>query len=369
MVIALALAACSGTSGHDSDTPVDTLPPGTSTQDTALPRDLVTIVAGIPESGGLGGEDVAAITSTLSLPQDATPGPDGVFWVGDYNNHLIREVRADGTIHTILGSGFPAGGYGGPALDEPLDHPTMVLPDPADANILWVAATGNHKIGRLDRAAAIVSFPYGTGFDGFGGDGTLASAALFDRPSSVAFDDAGAMYVSDRMNEVVRRIGTDGIIESIVGTPGVAGYSGDGGPAIDATLNAPASTESDPGNRLDVRGTRLVIADTWNDVVREVDLAAGTIDTLATGFLQPHDVAIASDGSVYVADTGNNCVKVIDASGEVSVVAGICGTPGPALQGVPPLVATFDFPSGIAVDDSWVWVADCHNEVIRRFPR
>jgi hypothetical protein len=317
------------------------------------------IVAGIVGSAGFGEDASPAADTWLFFPQDVTVAADGTWWIADYNNHVLREVDRDGIARVVVGSGFPAGGYGGPALDEPLDHPTMALPDPDDDGILWFAATGNHRIGRLDRGASWVEFPYGTGFQGFEGDGGPAVEAAFWRPSSLAFDDLGSMYISDRMNQVIRAIDSDGTVRTAVGTPGVAGYAGDDGPATEALLNAPAQTETDPGNRLDVRGARLVIADTGNDAVREVDLVSGTIRTLATGFSEPHDVAIGPDGTVYVADSANACVRAID--DEVRTVAGVCGEPGEPADGA------LAYPTGVDVDEHGVvWIADRDNHVIVR---
>lgn len=344
------LVACRHPDGGDTG-------PGSATCDEG---ELV-VVAGVEGAAGRGADGLLATRTWLSLPQDVTPGPGGVFWVDDYNSHLIREVGADGVSHVVVGSGFPGGGEGGPALDEPLDHPTMALPDPSDPNVLWFAATGNHRIGRLSRSTGMVSFPYGTGYPGFEGDGGSASDVWFYRPSSLAFDDRGTMYVSDRMNQVVRAIDATGAISTIAGTPETPGYTGDGGPATEATLDAPAHTETDPGNRLDVRGERLVLADTGNNVVREVDLATGLIQTLAgdgtlgyvdgpadsARFAAPRDVAIAPDGTVYVADAGNAAVRAIDGDGTVRTVA------------------TVSYPSGVAVgEDGVVWIADRDDSVV-----
>lgn len=325
------------------------------------------VVAGQLGQAGRGADGLPATATSLYLPQDVAVAGDGAWWIVDYNNHVIREVDGDGVSRVILGSGFPGGGDGGPALDEPLDHPTQVLPDPLDPDVLWVAATGNHRVGRLARAEGQVTFPYGTGEAAFGGDGGPASLASFHRPSSLAFDADGAMYVSDRMNQVVRRVGPDGVISTVVGAPGEPGDGGDGGPATAAHLHAPASTEMDPGNRLDVRGTLLVLADTGNDAVRAVDLTVGTLERRLDGLTRPHDVALAPDGTIYVADTGAACVRALRPDGQVTVVAGRCGTPGPAVAVTDALDATLDFPCGIFVDEQgFLWIADTHNHVIRR---
>jgi sugar lactone lactonase YvrE len=241
----------------------------------------------------------------------------------------------------------------------------MAVPDPDHPETLWLALPDHHQVGRLRRER--IDYPHGTGESWFSGDGGPASEARFSRPSSLAFDDVGAMYVSDRMNQVVRRIGPDGVVTTVAGVPGSLGYAGDGGPATEALLSAPYATERDPGNRVDVRGQRLVLADTGNDAVREVDLASGIITTLAGGFDRPHDVAIDADGSVVVADTGAACVRRIGADGARTVVAGVCGEPGEIRSGTPALRAHLGMPTGVAIGpDGAVWVADVDLDVIVR---
>jgi streptogramin lyase len=328
------------------------------------------VVAGVPGVGGRHEDGLPATETWLSLPQDVAIGHDGSWWIADYNNHLLREVDREGIARVVAGTGFPGGGEGGPALAEPLDHPTMALQDPTDPDLLWFAATGNHRIGRLRRSEQWLDLPYGTGAPGFSGDGGLASEATLWRPSSLAFDDEGVMYVSDRMNQIVRSIALDGTITTVVGTAGVEGYSGDGGPASLATLSAPEGTEMDPGNRLDVRGDRLIVADSGNDAIRIVDLGSGVIDTLAgpeTGLAAPHDVAIAADGSVWVADTGSHCVRRILPDGTIEEEVGRCGVSGLATLDVATVDATFTSPVGVAVDaHGALWITDRDLHVVRR---
>jgi hypothetical protein len=322
------------------------------------------VVAGVPGIGGNHGDGKPADETWLFQPQDVTPVEDG-FYVGDANNHVVRWVGEDGIATIVAGSGFPGFGYGGPALAEQLHGPVMVVLDPDRADTLWIALPDHNQVGRLrgDR----VDYPYGTGEGWFSGDGGPASEAQFDRPSSLAFDDEGAMYVSDRMNQVVRRIGPSGVVTTIAGTPGVLGYGGDGGPATAALLSAPYPTERDPGNRIDVRGDRLVIADTGNGAIREVDLATGIIATLVEGLDAPHDVAIDVDGSVVVSDTGAGCVRRVAPNGALSTVVGVCGEPGVVEHGAVATEARLGLPTGVAIGpDGSVWLADMDLDVIVR---
>ncbi|HEX4932101.1 MAG TPA: hypothetical protein VFV33_02910, partial [Gemmatimonadaceae bacterium] len=202
---------------------------------------------------------------------------------------------------------------------------------------------------------------------GYAGDGGPVVLAQFDRPTSIVFgDEPGELYVSDRMNQVVRRI-DEGTIASVVGTPQVAGYAGDGGPAAEALLNAPPDTLWDPASRIDRAGERLVIADTGNGVVREVDLATGTIVTLSDAFTAPHDVEIAPDGTVYVADIADGCVRAIDPDGGVTDVVGTCGELGTFVDGVDARDARFEVLAGIDLSpDGDLYLADAWNHVIVR---
>lgn len=328
---------------------------------------VLCVVAGLIGQAGRGNDGLPPDETPLYLPQDVTVARDGIWWIADYNNHVIREVGADGATHVIAGSGFPGGAQGGPALTEPMDHPTMVVQDPYDSDILWIAATGNHRVGRLQRSEGVLTFPYGTGEATFMGDGGPASRASFHRPSSLAVDRDGAMMVSDRMNQIVRRIDTNGVITTLVGVPLESGYAGDGGPASEARLNAPPETEMDPGNRLDLLDDRLAIADSGNGVVRLVDLSTRIIETALDGLDRPHDVAIGADGTIFVADTGASCVRALPPTGGATVVAGRCGEPGPAAAAVNAVEAALDYPCGVFVDErGFLWIADTRNHVIRR---
>jgi sugar lactone lactonase YvrE len=213
----------------------------------------------------------------------------------------------------------------------------------------------------------------GTGARAYNGDGALAKDAVLDLPASVAFDADGNLYILDQANQVVRRVDSAGIIDRYAGNcvigkcdageipqacpssnrtsclldtdpssgcsqPCAIAFEGDGGPAIDARLAQPAGQAADPAGRLafDADGN-LLLADTKNHRIRRIDLA-GVITTIAgTGerghagdggpaldaeLDNPTDLAIASDGTIYVADTYNSCVRAIGPDGTIETVAG-----------------------------------------------
>lgn len=198
----------------------------------------------------------------------------------------------------------------------------------------------------------------GTGDFGYGGDGGQATQALLDGPNGLDFDSQGNLYIAEFENHVIRRVDRSGVITTVAGT-GSAGFSGDGGPATAAKLNGPARIAFDSGNN-------LYIADSNNHRVRKMDVD-GVITTVAgTGnegyngdFLpgtqadlnRPRDIAVSEYDDLYIADTRNGLVRVLNAQGTLVTVAG--GGPGdPANNGDggPATAAYLEGPGGIALD-------------------
>jgi sugar lactone lactonase YvrE len=193
----------------------------------------------------------------------------------------------------------------------------------------------------------IITTVAGNGQAGFGGDGGSASEASLNMPGSVAVDPKGNVYIADWQNERIRKINPAGIISTVAGN-GQRGFSGDGGPAVDASLDlvivAPNSghpyIRSAGGIALDSAGN-LYIADTNNDRIRRVDTNGG-VATVVGGLSSPSGLAIDSGGSIYIAETGSGLVRKASPDGTVSEVA-----------------CCFWRPTGVAVDLSGnTYVAD-----------
>ena len=177
------------------------------------------------------------------------------------------------TISTVVGTG-EAGytGDGGPATDAALREPFMCCFD--SAGNLFFCEAKNHIVRRVDAATGVVATVAGTGEQGYSGDGGPATEATFNEPYSLEVDEDGSIYVVDRLNAAVRRVAGDtGVITTVAGT-GEAGYSGDGGPGEQAQLREPNDCF------LDGRGG-LLIADIQDQRIRRLDLASGIIDTFA----------------------------------------------------------------------------------------
>jgi DNA-binding beta-propeller fold protein YncE len=217
-----------------------------------------------------------------------------------------------------------------------LNHPTELLV--ADDGAILVVAWHNHKLRRIDPETSQVTIVAGAGA-GFAGDEGPCSKALFKQPKALSGDDNGNLYISDQQNFRVRRIDADGVITTIVGD-GTKGSAGDGGPALMAQLDWEIGSNPEPSGGIVVGEGKLYVADTLSHKLRVVDLETGEIETLAgTGeagysgddgpaleatFNAPRELELGPDGSLYVADTDNHVIRAIDL--ETSVVRTVAGT-------------------------------------------
>ena len=227
---------------------------------------------------------------------------------------------------------------------------------------VFIADTNHHRIVERDVSGAI------TIIAGTGASGASAVTAArrprrrWPRQQDVAVDGLGNVYISDQGNQRIRRVDTAGIITTIAGT-GPAGSFGDGGPAILADLHNPTAVA------VDGRGD-VFIADTGNDRVREID-ASGTITTVAGqdgSLAAPNGVAVDGDDLV-IADANHNQIDRL-VSGTLTVIANASGAPGSSGDGGPALDATLSDPFGIAVAANGdIFVADRSNNRVRRISR
>ena len=338
---------------------------------------------------GFNGDGLHRRETLINQPQDLLFMPDGTAWFTDFNNFLIRRVLADGTIETMVGSTDPVfpgdGPFGGIApggadgSDWLLNHPTNLVLMP-DGKVL-VVAWHNHKLLTVDPKTGYVTVVCGGGA-GFAGDGKVVSpATLFKQVNDATMDEAGNIYVVDQQNERIRKIDTDGIITTIAGD-GTAGYSGDGGPALEAQFSWARGSNPNPSGGIVYHEGVLYISDTEADVIRAMDLADGTIATFAgtgkggdsgddgpalTAQLNgPRDLEIGPDGDLYFADTDNAKVRAIDL--EAGIIRTVVGTGELGIDEEEGKLATetrLRRPFGIAFDpDGNLYVMDTLNSRI-----
>jgi sugar lactone lactonase YvrE len=267
---------------------------------------------GIPGYGGDGG---SATSAELNQPAGLAVDASGNVYIADSNNAVIRKVTPQGVISTVAGTGTEGySGDGGAATKATLMAPLGVAVD-ASGNLYIADYYG--WIREVNGSTGVISTLAGNGTNGYSGDGGSASSAQFYNPIGVAVDSAGNVYVADSGNGAVRMI-VNGIITTIAGT-GVLSYTGDGGPAAVAQFSAISSIAVDPqGN--------IYVADTSNDAIRLFPLG-GNVSTIAGNGTQgytgdggaatvaelnnPRALAVTPSGNVYVADTGNNSVRLL----------------------------------------------------------
>ncbi len=321
---------------------------------------------GTPAFFGDGG---AATFAALNLMKGVAIDFSGNMYIADTGNFRVREVNTTGMISTVAGTGANAfSGDGGPAASAALSDVLAVAVDPSGN--LYIADASNRRIRKVT-PGKVISTIAGTGTQGYTGDGGPAINAELGRPVALMLDPSGNLYYVDSVNAVVRKISTSGTITTVIGN-GVTGYSGDGGQATAAKLAFPL------GIAMDGSGN-IYVADANNNVVRKVT-PAGIISTFAgngagkysgdggpatsASLNIPSDVAVDGAGNVYIADAGNNRVRKVS-GGTITTVAGT-DTNGYAGDGGPASSATLNYPWGLTTDpEGNVYIADRVNNRVR----
>jgi len=314
----------------------------------------------------------------LNSPTGIAIDDDGALFIADAGaNHILR-LNPDGNVVRVAGlfSGGYSGGYsgdGGSATEARITSPQGLAVD--HGGNLYFADSLNDRIREVSHSGVIATVA-GNGSKGYSGDnGPAAQAQLFD-PDAVVIDNAGSVVVADAGNARVRRISRGGLITTVAGT-GKVGYSGDGGPAINAELGGRQPIVG-LGLAVDDDGT-IYIADWGNDRVRKV--TNGIITTVAgngrTGYsgdggpatnaeLNPSGIALDRRGNLYISDMAHHVVRKVTAAGIITTAAGN-GRQGNLGDGGPAVEAQLNSPISVAVDAGGaLYIADQASSVIRR---
>lgn len=303
---------------------------------------VITTIAGtgVP---GYNGDNIPATAAQINDPIGVAADAQGNVYFADKNNHRIRMINTDGNIITVAGTGVA--GFGGDsalATSAQLFQPRGLAVD-TFGNI-YIADQGNNRVRKINRVTGIITTIAGNGALGYGGDNGPAKAAMLNGPYAVAVDYFGNIYISDVDNERIRKVDLAGVITTIAGT-GTAGYNGDNIPATDAQLYEPI------GVAVDNTGS-VFIADAWNDRIRKI-LPSGIITTLSGDGIagvgadsvllsaakcnNPYGIAYSFQGTLAIADYGNNRVRKSYASGlgiaAQSSVIGVSIYPNPSSNG------------------------------------
>jgi sugar lactone lactonase YvrE len=291
----------------------------------SLTPGIITTVAGTG-TYGFSGDGGPATSATLSAPYYVVFDQEGNFYISDTVSAHVRKVDPNGIISTVAGGGTTLGD-GGPATSAKLNNPLGLAVDAAGN--LYIADTDNYRVRKVDRNG-IISTVAGTGIYGFSGDGGPATSAMLAQPYAVVLDAAGNLYIADPFNNRVRKVDRNGIITTFAGNGTNSGPLGDGGPATGATLNFPEDDAADTAGN-------LYIADAAGHRIRKVD-PNGIITTYAgTGiagfsgddgpatqaeFNNPSGVSLDAAGDVYVSDYFNSRIRRVDTHGVIKTIAG-----------------------------------------------
>jgi sugar lactone lactonase YvrE len=276
----------------------------------------------------------------LNNPLGGAVDSAGNLYIVDYAHERIRVVNTQSSSITIAGVTIPAGdiatvagdgtggysGDNGPATSAELYGPNAVAVD--SAGNIYIADDYNGRIRKVNTSGTITTVA-GNGTGGYSGDGGLATSAELNAPTGVAVDDVGNLFIVDYGNQRIRKVNTSGTITTVAGN-GTEGYSGDNGPATSAELNSP-----------------------W-------------------------DMAVDSAGNLYIADNGNARIRVVNTQSSSITIAGVTipaadiatvagnGTYGYSGDNGPATSAELDSPYGVAVDSAGnVYIADSDNHRIR----
>lgn len=276
---------------------------------------MISTIAGTGEAG-FAGDGGPAVRALLNQPYGVVIGRSGTVFFADRMNRRVRQIDPSGKIITSAGDGSAKySGDGGAPASAGLAEPNGLALD-ADETHLFIADVADHRVRVVDLALGLISTFAGTGEAQHSGDGGPAAHAGIFGARAVAFSPDGSLYVMERQGSSIRRV-RNGIIETVAGT-GARGYAGDGNDAKLAVFDAPKEMAVD-------RGGNIFVVDTENHAIRLIDATNWIVTTIAgTGragadgdggpasqarLARPHGAAVGPDGAVYIGDSENHRIR------------------------------------------------------------
>ena len=335
------------------------------------PSALLTVAG--TGTNGFSGDSGLAITANLSRPIRMTFDAAGNLYFADFNNHRVRRVATNGVITTVAGNGTAGfSGDNGPATSAQLNGPLGVALD-RNGNLL-IADGGNNRIRRVNVATGVITTAAGTGDTGFAGDGGLATNARITGPENVFVDKDNNIFIADFGNNRIRKIAANGATITTVAGNGTAVFSGDGGQATAASLSQPTDVAVDNAGNIFIcaAGNNRIRKVTTDGVINTIagngNAAFNGDNILATAAAlnSPQSIALDSAGNLYLTDRGNSRIrKVTNTNDAITTLAG--GNSGFSPDGASTTSASLSLPTGIALDAAGnVFFSDRDNFRIRR---
>lgn len=390
-----------------------------------IPSGCIGTVAGNGDPGHAG-DNGPAVAAHLNEPKSLALGANGILYVADAENHVIRKVdlvsglimtvagrpekdtgaskpvRAQapaededpladpssdkaekfvqlsdvsGTVRYVVGTGKSGrcSGDGGPATQATLNFPGAVAVD-RQGN-LYIADTMNHRVRKVEASTGVIATIAGTGQHRWSGDGGAATAAALNEPVALAVDEQGNLYIADQSNNRVRKVDLNtGLITTVAGT-GETGYTGDGMPAAEAGISGPSGLAIGPDGE-------LYIADTFSGRVRRIDPATGVISTVAgdggeyrfsglpnefsSSLSRPYGIALDAAGNLLITDSDSHLIRRWDRKKKIITRLAGSGQAQFGGDGGDPLAGSLNYPFGVLVDGAGnVYIADTFNHRIR----
>ena len=340
------------------------------------PAGIISTIAGT--TTGYSGDGGPATAAQLNTPIDIVIDTNDNIYFTDWQNYVVRKINSAGIITTVVGDGSTGStGNGGPATASELGAPFRVTMD--NKGNLYVAEVIFQCIVKVDTAGILTIIADSTGTYAIGpdGDGGPAMDATMTSPCGLAVDTSGHLYFSDIGNGRIRMVDLNTGLISNYAASGIAGYSGDGGPATAAQISTPEGLACDAAGN-------LYICDADNNRLRKVTASTGVMSTFAgqngmfgdgvaasSEISTPSNIATDAAGNIYIADFENNRIrKVTVSTGMISTVAGsgIAGYQnGFSGDGGPATAATIYGPNAVAVDNAGnMYISDGNNQRIRK---